>query len=387
MNLKWFICEKKDFDKYLFLIQKKLDKSERIETIVNSIDEFVNSILNYAVNIKASDIHFESHEKFSLIRIRIDGVLNNYKKISNLDMKRILSKIKILSKMEITKTIYPQEGRFQFLNYDLRVSCIPCIFGEKIVIRILGYKFEKFSLDSLGFNNLDLKKIKKILKKTKGMILIAGPTGSGKTTTLYSMINFINNKDINILTIEDPVEYKLEGVNQVNINLKVELGFEEALKRFLRQDPDVILLGEIRDEESARMAMRSSITGHMVLSTIHTDDSFEAIARLIDMNIEKYILKSAITLIIAQRLVKIICKNCLGFGCKICNFSGFNGRKAIYEVLDMEDLNIDLSEDFDVKKAREEFELKDFKNLKKSFEDLINQKITTKEEGERLGIF
>lgn len=321
----------------------------------------INSIIEQAVRNKASDIHIEPFESYIKIRFRTDGQLYEIMKPEIDIMPAISARIKIISGMNIAEKRLPQDGRISIevdgKEYDLRVSILPTIFGEKIVIRIADKNAFVLSRDKLGFNHYEESQFEKMLLNPHGIILVTGPTGSGKSTTLYSAINEINRSDINIITVEDPVECIIEGVNQVQVNSKIGMTFAASLRSILRQDPDVIMIGEIRDRETAEIAVRAAITGHLVLSTLHTNDAPSSVLRLIDMGVEPYMVSSAMVGVIAQRLVKRICSNCKveywagdeelkllgindkkvklykGRGCPMCNKTGYSGRQGVYEVI------------------------------------------------------
>jgi type IV pilus assembly protein PilB len=326
--------------------------------------KLVNMVLVDAIQKGASDIHFESYEKIFRIRFRMDGVLHEMLAPPKRLESAILSRLKIMSNLDIAERRLPQDGRIK-LRYntreiDFRVSTLPTIFGEKAVLRILDKEALKLDLTQLGFDEWTLEKFNAAIHQPYGMILITGPTGSGKTTTLYSGIHTINSPDVNIITAEDPVEYNLKGVNQVQINEGVGRTFAAALRSFLRQDPDVILVGETRDLETAQISIRAALTGHLVFSTLHTNDCPSTIARLLDMGIPPFLVASSLLLIVAQRLGRKICRQCRepydadeeslapyghvpsgkgrvqfykGKGCATCNFTGMKGRVAIYEVM------------------------------------------------------
>ena len=326
------------------------------------IVDIVNEIIEDAIAKGASDIHFDPDEKGINVRIRIDGELRDYAKVPDSVKKNLATRIKIISGMNITETRLPQDGAIKRLNndiqLDLRVSSLPTIHGEKIVIRILDYSMSLAGLETLGFTDYNLERLKKVISVPNGIILITGATGSGKSTTVYSMLQKINTTERNIITVEDPVEMQMKGINQVQVMSEIGLDFNTTLRSILRQDPDVIMIGEIRDVETARIAVRASITGHLVLSTIHTNNSLNTIERLLDMDIERYLLGSALNGIVAQRLVKRLCPKCrksrpttayeknlfkkaLGkdieaiyepVGCDEC-FNGYKGRAAVHEVL------------------------------------------------------
>lgn len=324
--------------------------------------DIVNEMIIDAINRNASDIHFDPTEEALNVRIRIDGELLEYAKVPNFVKKNLLTRIKIISGMNITETRLPQDGAIknltQDIDLDLRVSSLPIVDGEKIVIRILNYKMSSSGLENLGLTESNLNKIKKLISLPNGIIMVAGATGSGKSTTVYAALQILNTVERNIITVEDPVEMKIPGINQVQVMSEIGLTFGNTLRSILRQDPDVIMIGEIRDNETARIAVRASITGHLVLSTIHTNNSLTTIERLLDMDVERYLLGSALTGIISQRLVKRLCPKCrserettpyekilfkeaLGKevekiyvpnGCNDC-IHGYLGRIAIHEVL------------------------------------------------------
>ena len=324
--------------------------------------EIVNDILVDASKKGASDIHFDPHENFMMIRIRIDGALSDYAEIPNSIKKNLVTRVKILAGMNITESRLPQDGAIkadlQGYNLDLRVSCLPTINGEKIVVRILDYSMSTSGLESLGFSEKNYEKISKMINLPNGIILVTGATGSGKSTTVYAILQKLNKEDTNIITVEDPIEMNIEGVNQVQTNSEIGLTFAAALRSILRQDPNVIMIGEIRDTETAKIAVRASITGHIVLSTIHTNNSLNTIERLLDMDVERYLLASALTGIVSQKLARRLCTKCrtkkktndyekqlfkkvlnkdvdeiwTTEGCEECG-NGYSGRIAIQEVL------------------------------------------------------
>lgn len=324
--------------------------------------ELVNSILVDASKRGASDIHFDPHADTLKVRIRIDGDLIDYSEIPNSIAKNLITRIKIISGMNITESRLPQDGAIkktiEDVDLDLRVSVIPTSQGEKIVIRILDYSLSLAGLESLGFNQENYKKVLKMISTPNGIILVTGATGSGKSTTVYSILQRLNKENTNIITVEDPIEMDIEGINQIQTNSEIGLDFATVLRSILRQDPNIIMIGEIRDTETAKIAVRASITGHLVLSTIHTNDSLNTIERLLDMDVERYLLASALTGIISQKLARKLCKHCrklrptneyekniikkvtgkevneiyTAVGCDKCK-NGYSGRLAIHEVL------------------------------------------------------
>jgi type IV pilus assembly protein PilB len=341
--------------------QESITANKENEEVNNApMVKLVNSILTKAITCRASDIHIEPFKDTVIVRFRIDGVLQEVMKLPVNLYSALTARIKIMANLNITERRLPQDGKIQYdfngLPYDFRISTLPAVFGEKIVVRILGKGENLISLDLFNSNEKRSFNIHNVLNSSNGMILVTGPTGSGKSTTLFSMLNSINKKDKNITTIEDPVEYTINGVTQINVNNKAGLTFASGLRSILRQDPDVIMLGEIRDEETAEIAVRASITGHLVLSTLHTRDSFGCISRLKDMGVPYYLLADAFDVVIAQRLVRKICNNCKvkyaadekdinfirnsnikylykGKGCSICNNSGYNGRTIVHELI------------------------------------------------------
>ena len=326
------------------------------------ITEIVNQIILDAIRQKASDIHFDPHEDGLKIRIRIDGKLSDYSMVPLYVQKNMVTRIKIISGMNITETRVPQDGAIKNsldnVDVDLRVSCLPTNLGEKIVIRILDYKMSSAGIESLNFSKTNLEKVLKMINIPNGIILVTGATGTGKSTTVYSILQRLNTEDRNIITVEDPIEMNIEGINQVQVISEIGLTFASALRSILRQDPDIIMIGEIRDDETARIAVRASITGHLVLSTIHTNNSLNTIERLTDMEVERYLLGAALSGIISQKLARRLCMKCRRarkttdyekkvfksaldidvneiyepVGCDDCH-QGYAGRIAIHEVL------------------------------------------------------
>jgi len=345
---------------------------ESIENTNSNSDQapvikFVNAILSEAIRKKASDIHFEPYEKRFRVRYRVDGNMVEANSQPSSASAAIVSRIKIMSRLDIAERRRPQDGRIKVRykggkDMDFRVSVLPTIFGEKVVMRLLDKSNLQLDMTKLGFEPEDLDVFKEGIHIPQGMVLITGPTGSGKTTTIYSALADLNQPDVNISTAEDPVEFNLEGINQVQINADIGMTFANALRSFLRQDPDIIMVGEIRDLETAEIAAKAASTGHLVVSTLHTNDAPQTIARMIDMGLPPYIVTSTVNLIVAQRLVGRICESCKtpvdvpaqvlislgidppdvssyqvyhGVGCNICNGSGIKGRIAIFELMRM----------------------------------------------------
>ncbi len=343
------------------------DNIEQLKDLASEapVIRLVNQMISKAVEMKASDIHVEPFEKVLRIRFRIDGVLHDIDTPPRKIAPAVISRIKIMSKLDIAEKRIPQDGRINLRvlgkEIDLRVSTVPTLHGESVVMRILDKgSIKLFDLGKLGFPPDTFKQFETLIKKPHGIILVTGPTGSGKTTTLYAVLNRLNSPEKKIITVEDPVEYQLEGVNQIHVNPQVGLTFASGLRTILRQDPDIILVGEIRDRETAEIAIQASLTGHLVLSTLHTNDACGAVTRLLDMGVEDYLISSTLIGVLAQRLVRVVCKNCrkkirlkkehlkdfgieperfgelpevyTAQGCKECNFTGYVGRIAIFEL-------------------------------------------------------
>ena len=334
------------------------------------IEKIVNLLIEFAYQDKTSDVHIEPQEKECLIRFRIDGVLHDVLHLPKPFHDRIIARIKILSRLRTDEHLSPQDGKLRIKleeeNLDIRVSIIPIVDGEKVVMRLLASRYQQFSLADLGMRESDLKKVTGSYNKSYGMILSTGPTGSGKSTSIYAILKVLNTREKNITTIEDPVEYRIQGVNQIQTNPKTNLTFASGLRSILRQDPNIVLVGEIRDDETAGIAVNAALTGHLVLSTLHTNDAATALPRLIDMGVEPFLVASTVNIIIGQRLIRKICEICKasvelsreqlvknlsedivqkhfgatasvrayqGRGCRICHNTGYSGRVGIYEVL------------------------------------------------------
>lgn len=332
------------------------------------IIRLINTIIRQAVIERASDIHFEVYEKEIVVRFRIDGILYKMFTPPKKYQDSIISRIKIMSNLNIAENRLPQDGRIQIKvagkEIDIRVSIFPTQYGERIVLRLLNKSDISFELNSIGFSKEVLESFNKLINITHGVILVTGPTGSGKSTTLYGVLTRLNTADVNILTVEDPIEYQVSGIGQMQIKPKIGLTFSSGLRSILRQDPDIIMIGEIRDLETAEIAVQSALTGHRVFSTLHTNDAASGITRLIDMGIEPYLISSSVNAFLAQRLVRTICRNCItpykpsqqelksagitrsmlkngnlyrGKGCKKCLNTGYTGRVGIFELLTVSD--------------------------------------------------
>lgn len=350
-----------DIEQYLLTNYRQRGQKTQTTSLLFS-DDFLMNIIHEAKEIGSSDVHFEAFENKHRIRFRIDGKLIEKYSISNEEYPKIVNRIKIMASLDISEKRLPQDGRINLTtedeDFDIRVSSLPTLHGEKLVLRILTKNNVSLELEHLGFNAKELSVYKNSVKKPNGIVLISGPTGSGKTTTLYATLKLLNKIDTNILTIEDPIEYTLEGVNQVQLKEEIGLDFASTLRTFLRQDPDIIMVGEIRDVKTANMAIRAALTGHLVLSTIHTNSAWATVSRLIDMGIPPFLIASTLNVSVAQRLVRKLCEHCkeeetiqkMDFpesfhipnalekaykpvGCSKCYQTGYKGRKAIYEII------------------------------------------------------
>jgi len=347
------------------------DEIERLKDLAGEapIIKFVNSMISRAAEFRASDIHLENHDNVLKIRYRIDGVLQDIDFVSSEVASAVISRVKIISELDIGEKRLPQDGRIQLKVsgkiFDIRVSTLPTIYGENIVLRLLEKENISYDVDTLGLGIEDIKRIEKFISHNFGLVLLTGPTGSGKSTTLYSLLNKMNMKEKKIITVEDPVEYQIKGITQIQVHDQIGLSFANILRNILRQDPDIIMIGEIRDRETAEIAIHAALTGHLVLATLHTNDSVSAITRLIDMGIEDYLINSALIGVIAQRLARRICLKCAvdteleatlfdranlkllktkfnvnrlnfrkGKGCNDCANTGYRGRIGIFEILE-----------------------------------------------------
>lgn len=354
------------------LVNEQLKTAGKVTAVDAPIAKIVTLIINYAYQDRASDLHIEPEEKDTLVRFRVDGVLHDVVFLPKKLHDQVVTRIKVLSSLRTDEHMAPQDGKMRIEleeeDLDIRVSILPIVYGEKVVLRLLASHFRQFSLVDLGMNPTDLKKVTNAFAKSFGMILSTGPTGSGKTTSIYAILKIINTREKNITTIEDPVEYRIKGVNQIQTNARTELTFASGLRSILRQDPNIIFVGEIRDSETAGIAVNAALTGHLVLSTLHTNDAATALPRLIDMKVEPFLVASTVNVIVAQRLVRKICEMCKqpvemrvdqlsqnlspdkistyfgnnpaikvfkGKGCEICHFTGYAGRIGVFEVLEV----------------------------------------------------
>lgn len=374
------------------------------------VADFIDYLLENAYKLQASDIHLEPQEKYLQIRYRIDGKLILIYKASNKISNFLISYLKLISNLDIAEKRLPQDGKFIFSaqNIDIRISTIPVLFGEKVVLRLLGNKENLLNLNQMGFSEMNLKYFKDMISASSGLIVITGPVNSGKSTLLYASLNYLNRLDTNIITIEDPVELNLDGINQMQVNQKAGMDFAVALKASLRQDPDIVMIGEIRDEVVAKQAITTALTGHLVLTTLHTKNALGVPARLIDLGVSPVMLSIALLGMTSQRLVRKICPKCKvsykpsenslealllgkdfylgmdlykGEGCKYCNYTGFLGQIALQEILrPTEKMRYLISrDDVDVNLKREA-RLTDFKSLLDDGKMKVLQGITTAQE-------
>jgi len=372
--------------------EEDLTEEETEESVENTpIVKFINSMLDNAIKSDASDIHLEPYEKLAVARFRVDGVLRKILTYPKKAHNSVVSRIKVMCGLDISERRLPQDGKF-FLRrgggeqYDFRVSTMPTVHGEKIVMRILKVSNAKKQLDELGLSDYNFKRFERLLKAPHGIILISGPTGSGKSTTLVGVLNEVTSEKVNVVTAEDPVEYTIDGVTQCQVNSEIGMTFARYLRSFLRQDPDIIMVGEIRDRETAQLAIEASLTGHLVFSTIHTNSAAGAVSRLINMGVDAYLLGASLIGVVGQRLVRKLCDNCKvkiplrddgmkvaqklfpdrkeffefvsGSGCTECRGTGYRGRTAIHEVLIVDDnlrkLIVRNSSDFEIERAARE---------------------------------
>ena len=373
----------------------------------------VNSILEYAVNQNASDIHLEPREYEMVVRMRIDGVLRRAFTVPRSNQNAVIARIKVMGNMNIAEHKIPLDGRSNIrLNdqdIDLRISTLPTVYGEKVVIRLLRKNTSFLSTKGIGLTGKNLEKFNALLENSNGVILIVGPTGSGKSSSMYTMIGNLNTDEVNLVTLEDPVEYNLDGVNQVQIKAKVDMTFANGLRSILRQDPDIIAVGEIRDGETAQIAMRAAITGHLVLSTLHTNDAPSTLDRLIDMGVEPFLVATALKGVISQRLVRRICPNCRveyaasaeeqemlhmpyvpgrrffkGKGCPMCFNTGYRGRTAVFEILTItHDIKRAIADNVPHSELMRVIHASDFKPLINDCIELVQQGVTTVQEAYR----
>lgn len=424
---KNIIIKKLPADEFSKLLQEKLSQEEivlEVETEEGeklSIDilaseedspivSLVNSILLKANTLGASDIHFEPYEDATVVRFRMDGILHEYLKIPPQTYQSVVSRIKVIANLNIAEKRVPQDGRIGIRigskEVDVRVSIVPTVFGERVVLRLLDKSGFNLTLEDLGLSDTALNTFKRILKKPYGIVLVTGPTGAGKSTTLYASLHFIKDPRKNIITIEDPVEYQIKGISQIQVNQKVGLTFAAGLRSVLRQDPDIIMVGEIRDSETADIAIHAALTGHLVLSTLHTNDAVSSIPRLIDMGMEAFLVANSLEGVVAQRLVRKICPHCKvsykpteleiielrldpsrdyifyrGEGCQHCLGSGYKGRIGIFEVFEVDQtIKSMIAKHSDTAQIMEYLKTKGFKTMFEDGVEKVLRGITTPSE-------
>lgn len=416
-------------EEYQKLLETELPQLTAVVTETNIV-KLLDNLLGYAIGTNASDIHIEALEKEVLVRFRIDGILREMMRLPKNLLDPIIARIKVLSNLPLDEHFKPLDGRFKTkigdFEFDIRVAIMPTLYGEKAVLRILSGVVKPTSLDGLGMNTEIQKIVENAISRSFGMILVTGPTGSGKTTTLYTIINLLNRPEVNIVTIEDPIEYAFTRVNQTQVNPKVGLDFAAGLRAFLRQDPDIIMVGEIRDQETAEIAVQAALTGHLVLSTLHTNDALTAIPRLVELGVPHYLLADSLVLVIAQRLVRKICQNCVtsekinevqkkiiieqlkslkipeekineyekklqdviykGKGCSVCGYTGYQGRTGIFEaVLINDELKyLIASKELSLEKLRESARKNGYRTMFEDALDKIIVGITTLDEALRV---
>ncbi len=400
-------------------------ESELLEFIQNSqnllsseesapIIKLVNSLFFQAIKKGASDIHIEIHERRGEVRLRIDGALKKHLDLEKSVANLVINRIKVISNLDISEKRIPQDGRTQVSisgkTLDVRVSVLPTYYGERVVMRILMQSESIPTLEDLGFEKDTTEAFYKLLNHSHGMILVTGPTGSGKSTTLHSFLQYIASPDKNIITVEDPVEYNADHVSQIQVNDKVGLTFAAGLRSILRQDPDVVMVGEIRDSETAEIAMQAALTGHLLLSTLHTNDATSSLTRLMDMGIEDYLLSSTLIGVLAQRLVRKLCDHCKvptllpknvlkdldlddrsiyyqAVGCRQCDFTGYNGRKAVGELFIMSDTVKEyMKKGLNDHEIRELLKKEGMKTISDELKDMMKSGLTSYEEALRVGI-
>ena len=365
----------------------------RLEALANDgpIIGQVNDLISEAVEARASDIHIETLEASARIRLRVDGELRLHRKLSHTDCATYISRLKIMGRLNISEKRRPQDGRAQISvkgrSIDLRLATLPTQHGESLVIRVLDQSQIELTWQALGYPEPRVKEIEEIIQKPHGIFLVAGPTGSGKTTTLYTALSRLNTEDRKIITVEDPIEYALEGVNQVQVQPEIDMSFARALRAILRQDPNVVLIGEIRDEETAEIAVRAALLGRLVLSTVHTNDSLSALDRLVDLGVPPYLIAATLRGVLSQRLVRKVCTTCGGKGCETCGSSGYKGRRVASELMVVTPRGRDeITAMAGGMALASDAELRRFESLQKSAEELVARGETTQVEVDRLSV-
>ena len=371
-------------------LARMMQELPAIEDLLETADDapiirMLNALLTQAVRDGASDIHIEPYERHSSVRFRVDGGLREVVQPNRALHAALISRLKIMAELDISEKRLPQDGRISLRigtrAVDVRVSTLPGTHGERAVLRLLDKSTGKLNLEAIGMQGEVLSQLQKLIAQPHGIILVTGPTGSGKTTTLYAALSRLDAATSNIMTVEDPIEYELPGVGQTQVNAKIDLTFAKALRAILRQDPDVIMIGEIRDFETAQIAIQASLTGHLVLATLHTNDAVSAVTRLIDMGIEPFLLSSSLLGVLAQRLVRKVCHQCLGAGCSTCAQSGYLGRTGLFELLVInEATRAQVHRRSSEVEIREAAQSNGMKPMREDGERLVLAGITTREE-------
>ncbi len=371
-------------------LSRMMQELPAVEDLLETADDapiirMLNALLTQAARDGASDIHIEPYERHSAVRFRVDGALREVVQPNRALHAALISRLKIMAELDIAEKRLPQDGRISLRigtrAVDVRVSTLPSAHGERAVLRLLDKSGNKLTLESVGMQGHVLAQFEQLISQPHGIILVTGPTGSGKTTTLYAALGKVDSTQTNIMTVEDPIEYELAGVGQTQVNAKIDLTFAKALRAILRQDPDVIMIGEIRDFETAQIAIQASLTGHLVLATLHTNDATSAITRLTDMGVEPFLLSSSLLGVLAQRLVRKLCTHCQGAGCQHCNQTGYQGRTGVFELLSSNDairaMIHNQTSEADIRAAALHAGMI---LMRDDGERLITQKITTREE-------
>jgi len=361
-----------------------------IEDLLENQDDapiirMLNALLTQAARDGASDIHIEPYERSSSVRFRIDGALREVVQPHRALHAALISRLKIMAELDIAEKRIPQDGRISLRMgtraMDVRVSTLPCAHGERAVLRLLDKSSGKLTLEAVGMQGAMLAQFEKLIEQPHGIILVTGPTGSGKTSTLYAALSKLDASTANIMTVEDPIEYELAGIGQTQVNSKIDLSFAQALRAILRQDPDVIMIGEIRDFETAQIAIQASLTGHLVLATLHTNDASSAVTRLVDMGVEPFLLSSSLLGVLAQRLVRRYCTACQAQGCDVCAQTGYQGRTGIFELLQVDDAMRDLIHERAAESVlRQAACARGMRLMREDGERLVSQGVTSLEE-------
>jgi general secretion pathway protein E len=371
-------------------LARMMQELPAIEDLLETADDapiirMLNALLTQAVRDGASDIHIEPYERHSSVRFRVDGGLREVVQPNRALHAALISRLKIMAELDISEKRLPQDGRISLRigtrAVDVRVSTLPGTHGERAVLRLLDKSAGKLNLEAVGMQGEVLLQLQKLIAQPHGIILVTGPTGSGKTTTLYAALSRLDAATSNIMTVEDPIEYELPGVGQTQVNTKIDLTFAKALRAILRQDPDVIMIGEIRDFETAQIAIQASLTGHLVLATLHTNDAVSAVTRLTDMGIEPFLLSSSLLGVLAQRLVRKVCTPCAGAGCSVCAQSGYQGRTGLFELLVInEDIRALVHRRASEAEIRDAAQAGGMRPMREDGERLVSAGITTREE-------